>query len=310
MKLSIIIPVYNCEKYIKECLKSVIHQITEDCELIIINDGSTDKTEEIIKKITQNTSKNNFIYKKIENSGVSFARNLGVNISTGEYISFIDADDFVSIDYIGKITTATEQSASIIEFGYNVIDENSKSIIKNQYIHKNYGLHQSINIIDDIFISCLWYPFLRVVKRELFEDNKFPVGVRFCEDLMVFSEIYKKSKTILATSENIYFYRINSSGATFNIKNDYAPNLIEFYRRIINDNRLFNKALKINIAYTIRRCISETSDPIGRLPNDIILDVLKIIFTPRLLFCMRKRVMLFAVGGSIINYIKLNIFKK
>ena len=91
-KISVIIPIYNVEKYLKECLDSVLNQTLKDIEIICINDGSNDKSGLIIEKYAQKDSRIKFIHQ--ENLGAGFSRNLGFNLSTGEYCIFFDSDDY------------------------------------------------------------------------------------------------------------------------------------------------------------------------------------------------------------------------
>ena len=117
-KISIIVPVYNTEKYIKKCIDSILNQTYNNIELIIINDGSTDNSENIIKKIIKN--KSNVKYKKIKNSGVAHARNVGLDLVTGKYVGFIDSDDYISKDMYKELyETAIKEKSDIVTSGYN-----------------------------------------------------------------------------------------------------------------------------------------------------------------------------------------------
>ena len=99
-KISVIMPVYNTEKYLKQSIESVLNQTYDNIELIIINDGSTDKSEKIIKNYL---NRKNVIYKKINNSGVAHARNIGLSLCSGKYIAFIDSDDSINIEMYEKL---------------------------------------------------------------------------------------------------------------------------------------------------------------------------------------------------------------
>ena len=108
-------PVYNQEKYISMCLDSLVNQTLKDIEIVIINDGSKDKTEDKIKPYIEKY-KDKIVYKKIPNGGVANARNTGLKIATGEYIGFVDSDDFIALDMYEKLYSKTkENNADIIE---------------------------------------------------------------------------------------------------------------------------------------------------------------------------------------------------
>ena len=100
-KISVIVPVYNVEKYIGECIKSIINQDYENIEIILVDDGSNDKSGEICDEYTLKDKRVKVIHK--ENGGVSSARNRGIESSTGEYIAFVDGDDYVTKDYVSYL---------------------------------------------------------------------------------------------------------------------------------------------------------------------------------------------------------------
>ena len=101
MKVSVIVPVYNVEKYLDKCLDSLANQTLKDLEIIIVNDGSPDNSEDIIKKYTKKYK--NFKYYKKENGGLSSARNYGIKYASGDYIAFLDSDDYVKSDMYEKM---------------------------------------------------------------------------------------------------------------------------------------------------------------------------------------------------------------
>ena len=111
IKVSVIIPVYNVEKYIERCLESVIHQTLKEIEIIIINDGSSDSTS---KKIEKFLGDNRVIYIKTENKGQSAARNKGLQIAKGEYVGFVDSDDYIDLDFYEKLYKRIKETNSDI----------------------------------------------------------------------------------------------------------------------------------------------------------------------------------------------------
>ena len=114
-KVSIIVPVYNTSKYLNSCIKSLLHQTLKDIEIILINDGSTDDSESIIKKYKDKRIK--YISKK--NEGIGKTRNLGIDTATGEYLSFIDSDDYVEPDFCEKMyEKATKDKCDIVICDY------------------------------------------------------------------------------------------------------------------------------------------------------------------------------------------------
>ena len=304
-KLSIIVPVYNGEKYIASCLHSITKQLTVEAEVIVVNDGSLDNSGRIITELFNSyITSGQMIYLATSNAGVSAARNAGLELAQGDYVGFVDADDLVRLNYVSTIIKAMVESPDLIEFGYRSINVHGEPLAHRCYIHTEFGEHRADVVIDTIFAACLWYPFLRVIKRTIFANIRFPVGMRFGEDIFALSAVYKCVESILSLPDVLYDYRLNPDGATQNKGSDYAINLIDFYRKIPADPRFLNKALKINLAYAIRGCIRQTTDPLGRMPKDIESDVRKLIFTPRLFFKIRLRFYIYALFGPTLFYIQ------
>jgi len=308
-KLSIIIPVYNGARFIGACLTSLINQLVDDVELILVNDGSTDATHEIISSALESLNKTGqFIYLSTENRGVSAARNSGLDAATGDYIAFVDADDLVSPEYITKILAACADSPSIIEFGYRTIDQAGDLINSRCHIHTKFGRYNRDQVLNNVFASCLWYSWVRVFKRDLFDGVRFPPGVRYCEDLIAITAVYRKANTILALADALYDYRLNPAGATLNIKAADAGPLIEYYRQIKVAPGFANKALKINLAYAMRRCLAQAPDLFGCLPVDIEADVLTLVWTPALFLSLRRQLVIYAIWGARLNFVKRRKF--
>lgn len=133
MELSIIIPAYNVEKYIKRTLESLINQTKKQFEIIIVDDGSTDNTLKVIEKIINESKLSNCKVIKKANGGVSSARNAGMYEANGRYVMFLDGDDYVSADFIDNIfKNICNNESDIICWGYNLVDENLRTI-------QNYG---------------------------------------------------------------------------------------------------------------------------------------------------------------------------
>ena len=137
IKISVIIPIYNTEKYIKECLNSIINQTLKEIEIICINDGSTDNSLKILEQYAQKDKR--IIILNQENSGSAIARNKAINIAKGEYLSFIDSDDYVDLSYLEKLYNATNNSINEVVATVNVVlvDEFYNKTYKNTYTQKS-----------------------------------------------------------------------------------------------------------------------------------------------------------------------------
>lgn len=195
MKLSIIIPVFNAEKYIEKCLKSIITNVAEteiEVELIIVNDGSTDSTSEILKKISD---KNIKIFHN-ENHGVSYSRNFGIEQATGDYIMFVDSDDILKSEWIKIISNSLTQSEEDVIYYSNKIDE---KMDKEKLLYHIVGYH----------CCCLAGPYSKIYKREFIIENniQFDEGIINGEDMLFNLKCYLKLQTYKTVSQSFYLYR-------------------------------------------------------------------------------------------------------
>lgn len=203
--LSVIIPVYNVQDYIGECFESIIMQNTDCMEVICIDDGSTDDSGKICDEYAKKNA--NIIVVHQENKGVAAARNLGLKLASGEYIAWIDPDDYISENWFEIISVKLENSIDIVFFDYTLV-RNKKRIEKkfafvSQYISKDFFLEALV--LDQVLQSQLWQ---KVFKKELFEDIVFPENVICMEDYAVLHKIVLKTENIYYISESLYFYRL------------------------------------------------------------------------------------------------------
>jgi len=203
MKLSIIIPTYNVVNYIDECLQSLLPQLTDECELIIVDDCSTDGTKEkIFGYLTQEMASKYFQYKDGEknfkfymheaNKGVSAARNVGLKVATGEYIDFIDSDDNIVEGYIKKMLEMCDLG---LDFFY-------KS-------WKRFGSENGEVIIKDKAPDWNWSVWARCIKRDKIGNIRFDESLKATEDADFLKKVlYSGQKyTHGAISTPIYLYR-------------------------------------------------------------------------------------------------------
>ncbi|MBU3159397.1 glycosyltransferase [Clostridium frigoris] len=222
--VSIIIPVYNVEEFLPKCLDSVINQTIDNKEIIVINDGSTDNCYEILKKYKKKYPELVIINQK--NSGISKTRNAGLKAARGEYIAFVDSDDFVKADMFEKMyKAATRGNADIVICNYILYKEGQdtqdsnynevEGIDKAGYIDKGDAL--KMFLLNDI----KGYVWNKLHKRELFLDNKisFPDFV-VCEDTPVGFLLLANANKIYSMVEPLYYYRQRelSLTRTFSIK--------------------------------------------------------------------------------------------
>lgn len=221
--ISVLIPVHNGEKYLAKCLDSLVKQtICVAFEVVVVNDGSTDSTLQILKDY-QNKLKNLKIISQ-ENKGIANARNTLLENADGEYLAFVDADDFVSNDYLEKLyQTAIKNEADFVKCGYHLITENNK--IKDFPI-KKICLK---NGLQDYIFQVKGYLWAALIKKTLFTGICFPENY-FFEDMITRMFILKKVKIFVAMDDLLYHYVKHENSATKRQgKKSNIHNLDQFY---------------------------------------------------------------------------------
>ena len=219
-KLSVIIPVYNVENYLNECLDSVINQTLEDMEIICIDDGSTDNSPYILKEYQKKDSRIKIITK--ENGGQATARNLGIKEVQGEYITFVDSDDFIEPTMFEKLYTKSKDNNLDIAMCKIATYDNQTEEIKNNVWYYMLGVFRDFE--KDIFnhkdtkeFTChiAVTPYNKIYKTTLLKENNilFPEGLIF-EDEKFFYDTYLRAKRVSIVDEFLYYYRINRKGST------------------------------------------------------------------------------------------------
>lgn len=254
--LSIIIPIYNLEKYIGECLDTIIPQINNKTEIILVNDGSTDNSYNILKPYIDKYKNIKYFYQK--NSGVSKARNLGLSKATGQYILFIDGDDWLIPNTLQDIySKINENKYDIIAGGFEKSSTNSIKTRNNEnisLIKKIESLQYPENIILTLRNN-LYYPSLwaNIYRREIFTkyNIKLNENLKHTEDLDCYLNLLINSKTIGITGK-FYIYRQNRSGsATSKINKKRVEDNFNFV------TYWYDKIKKINIDKRIKYEIIE-----------------------------------------------------
>lgn len=207
-KISIIIPVYNTSKYIEKCLNSIINQTMESIEIIIVNDGSTDNSEEIIQKwIDKNEHKKTIKYFKKENGGLSEARNFGVKQATGKYITFVDSDDYLDKNIYKNLEKYIDEKIELIKFKMSTVDEKYQLIEKldGPVFDKCSGPEAFKRLYStDTFmeVSCIY-----LYKKDFYEKNKFEFELKtYHEDFGLIPWILINAKSVVSTEYLGYYY--------------------------------------------------------------------------------------------------------
>ena len=203
-KISIIVPVYNVEKYVEKCLKSLANQTMQDFEIIIVNDGSKYNSEEIIKNFQENHPNLQIKYLKKKNGGLASARNYGVKYATGKYISFIDSDDYIDINLYRNLEKYMDEDIDVIKFKMQTVDKKGNILEKldGPVFEKCTGEEAFEKLyIDDKYLdpACIY-----LYRREFFIKNKFEYRLRYHEDFGLTSLIIVRANSFVST--NVFGY--------------------------------------------------------------------------------------------------------
>ena len=263
MDLSIIIPAYNAEKYIAATLRSIIDS-SEFCscltyEVIIIDDGSHDKTEAVVNQGFRDEIKSGLLkFYTQKNQGVSVARNFGVEVAIGQYITFVDADDFVTNKYLPTISSLLKiKDVDIFEFGYFRFRDDVSHRSENGYVSLNFGLKNNNVAFEECIIRFRWFSWCRVIKSEIAKSIQFPIGVKMLEDCVFLINAYKKANMIYSSDSVIYAYRNELSSAVNNARIEHCYPAIEYLREIGLPEKL-TCYLDIHIFYLLHSSAKKT----------------------------------------------------
>lgn len=241
--ISIVIPIYNQERYISECFDSILKQTYKNYEVIMINDGSTDKSKDICLSYAKYHK--NFHYYEQINSGVSVARNLGIRYSCGEWIMFLDPDDLLNENILNRLTQEINDSVDIISCCCQVFDDKNDllginhffeetSIFKNEY--------EKIELLKQLFnvqyrqpqkaYTGIGVPWGKLYRREMlnYNDIVFNPSLRRMQDNAFNMYAFLFSKSIIYIDEPLYKYRIENISKYYNA--NYKPNLYENYLKL------------------------------------------------------------------------------
>ena len=223
--VSIVIPAYNAEKTIIRCLDSIVNQTYKNLEILVINDGSKDKTQELVESYKDER----IILINKENGGVSSARNKGIEVATGEYITFIDSDDYVAHDYIETLLIPCQNGADISCSNYLMVDENGVPLNNRKNDFSEDFEITAQEIADDYF---KWLDLgivnfsARFFRRSVLGESRYSTELKWGEDGSFNIENFKKMNKMHLSAEKRYFYVIHSGQTTAKKMKNYTDMML------------------------------------------------------------------------------------
>lgn len=203
-KVTVIVPIYKVEKELPRCLNSIINQTYKNLEIILVDDGSPDKCGEICENYAKGDSRIKVIHKK--NGGLSSARNAGLEIASGEYVCFIDSDDYIAENFVEELYTASDKNdADISQCGY--LQFSGEETFHIQEMERKFKILKGEELIHSIYTEGIPAVVIcnKLFKRELFKNIRFPDG-KIHEDEAVIHELYYVAKKKIVINLPLYYY--------------------------------------------------------------------------------------------------------
>ncbi len=232
-KISVIVPIYNVEKYLSKCIESIIHQTYSELEMILVNDGSTDGCGKICDEFQKKDSRIKVIHK--ENGGLSDARNVGIEMATGDYIFCIDSDDYIDLDMFDYCLKELEkEEADIVVCGTKIDFEDGTTKIKTNQNKEILSTKEALIKLNS-FSSFDMSVCNKIFKKEIVKGILFPVGKKSEDYFVMFQYFHRANKiVVLPEAKYHYFQRPNSISRGKNITHDYiegAKAQQEFFKK-------------------------------------------------------------------------------
>lgn len=251
-KVSVVVPVYNAEQYLKKCLDSLVNQKFDDYELILVNDCSTDASRKIIDEY-KNRYEFIAVYENEKNKGLSYTRNYGIQKATGEYILFVDSDDWLIGDKVLNLlyVTAIDKDLDLLRYRINI--DNTKLPLADT----SDGKTLFMRLVNEL--SYRWESVRNFVKKELLEaaDIRFDEKIYGCEDLVFSTRLILASKRCLEIEDKLYFYYQHPGSITqSHISNRNVDGVLNALNQLY---KLFAKEQDYEVAYSILNLIKRAS---------------------------------------------------
>lgn len=206
-KISVIIPIYNVEKYIHECIDSVRNQTYTNLEIILVDDGSTDSCATICDEYAKKDSRIRVIHK--ENGGLSDARNAGLEIATGKYIGYVDSDDYIALDMYEHLYNACEENeAEIAVCRFHTFTDKiqlCENVVNRNKVYNSKGILLAYidESVEELITPSAWS---KLYRRDCIQGLQFPKG-KLCEDIVYTTKAFYNAKKVVYVDRELYFYR-------------------------------------------------------------------------------------------------------
>ena len=314
--LSIIVPIYNVEQYIHKCVDSILNQKFEDFELILVDDGSPDNCGKICDEYAQKDKRVRVIHKG--NGGVSSARNLGIDEAKGEYISFVDPDDWIDKDmYIETISKIEELALEIICFDVCEVRD-KKSFVRYKYEEDR--LFRAKDALYEILVDGIDNsPCNKVYKKSVWDKVRFPIGRRFEDVATIYKTFHKSSK--VGYMKKAFYYYLKREGSAIALSFDAQrrfENFLGYKERYEFAQAHCKEAVEQCKMFAVKTALSAiTAECAGRgsiraADKKVLMDFIRNVGEVKKLSGKNKILLWGAINCNVINtiYGKLSLWSK
>lgn len=263
--ISVIIPVYKVEKYLDRCIQSIVDQSYHNLEIILVEDGSPDACKDICDNWSDMDQRITVLHK--ENGGLSDARNAGLEIAKGEWITFVDSDDYVDrhyVKYLSMLIDKYHADISVCSF-YEIYETDRPMVSVGGMFEKVFGPKEAIEtmLYDKDFYTCAWG---KLYRSSLFDEIQYPLG-KLYEDLSTTYRLLAKARTIAYGPRHLYYY-VQREGSILNSKfNRKNLELIEAVERMREELRVLYPEIQDAILYRTIGAYVDTANMILEAKN-------------------------------------------
>lgn len=252
-KVSVIVPVYNRQEYLKDCLESIIHQNYSNLEILVVNDGSTDGSLKIANQYARQDQRIKVL--NSPNMGISAARNHGIDCSTGDYLTFVDSDDWLDLRYVSTlIQQKVKYHSNIATTSFRVFHQDTGTyymVMDPQPGDTHYDGCETNTQWLKTFLNCGWpfdgYIIGKLFDRTLFKNIRFPLSWSICEDEMTLWKLILVADTISFENKITYIHRTHHDGGS--LVSDNEDQLYYSQSALLNEKLAIFRAAGVNTQY-------------------------------------------------------------
>ena len=298
--ISIIVPIFKVEKYLRECLNSIINQTYKNLEIILIDDGSPDNSGKICDEYAKKDKRIKVIHK--ENEGVSIARNIGIKSANGDYVTFIDSDDYVANNYIEILYKYFKEFNADLSI-CGVIDvKNGEKIRESKEFYKIADGRETLKeLLDEKYFSCVIWA--KMFKANIIKNYEFNPETKIAEDLeLLYKLLPTLDKVVIDTKNKLYFFRERENSAIsdkFNINHlteiDISNNIVNYVSKNFPEIKKYaiKRYIRVNMSYIFKILKQDEIDDeiLERLRNNIIRYKQQVYYK----FSIKRKILLFNI---------------